>query len=510
MSIERLGKRYEQRIGNDSVYGNGSDGDVIISNSSVPTVLTRDMYYNSLEVQSGCRLITNGYRVFVKNTLTNNGVIGADLLYTPAIVDGTVSGRSNNETLQYSISQTSPSPIDLNLLNDIEVAITGYFVDVASQPRVIRGGVAGAKGADGSGHTSGAAGVDGTNGNAGTGATSGVANSGGAGNPGGGLPGHWHYAHGGSGVYYNFHAHGTAGGNSGNAGHANPGTNGAAGTKGLKGNPGNPGVSGVGGNGGVGGPVVLIASKSIVGSGSVVSVGRQGSSGNAGSAGTVGSGANPGNAGGSGAAGNATNGNSGNDGHGAVGYVHAHDSGFHNPGHSFGSNANHGLHIANYGHMRTFGGTPGRPANESNNAHFPRHAHRGSSHAFHWTGPTSTRGWPRGSVPANVNHFFIGLGHHQVTGHNPNTGHYANSNAAHSAHHFHVPGGTAGAAGNAAAGAAGNAGNPGNPGTNGAAGLAGNAGSSGVDGKEGGIIVITDNWGLSQTLSASTKIILNY
>jgi hypothetical protein len=34
----------------------------------------------------------------------------------------------------------------------------------------------------------------------------------------------------------------------------------------------------------------------------------------------------------------------------------------------------------------------------------------------------------------------------------------------------------------------------------------GNAGSTGL---EGGIIVVTDSWGLTQALSSSTKIIIN-
>jgi hypothetical protein len=52
-----------QRIGNDSVYGTGSDGNVVISSN---TVLFRDMYYNSLTVNLGANLDTNGFKVFVK------------------------------------------------------------------------------------------------------------------------------------------------------------------------------------------------------------------------------------------------------------------------------------------------------------------------------------------------------------------------------------------------------------------------------------------------------------
>ena len=180
--------------------------------------------------------------------------------------------------------------------------------------------------------------------------------------------------------------------------------------------------------------------------------------------------------------------------------------------------------------MRTFGGTPGRPANESNNAHFPHRATRFVNHAFHWAPGAATRTWPRGSVPANVAHFNIQIGNpfthttHAPTYVTHNAGHYTH-------HHVHTGGGAAGNAGGAGnAGVAGNAGAPGTNGTGGsagsaglagtaglggaggaggAAGASGSAGAAGSDGKDGGIIVVTDSWGLVQTLSSSTKIILN-
>lgn len=51
-------------------FGDGADGDVTISS---PTTLTRDMYYNNLTVNS--TLTTDGYRIFVKGTLTGTGTI---------------------------------------------------------------------------------------------------------------------------------------------------------------------------------------------------------------------------------------------------------------------------------------------------------------------------------------------------------------------------------------------------------------------------------------------------
>lgn len=53
-------------------YGDGSDGDVIIS---ADTNLTRDMYYQNLTVDSTFTLNPSGYRIFVSETLTNNGTI---------------------------------------------------------------------------------------------------------------------------------------------------------------------------------------------------------------------------------------------------------------------------------------------------------------------------------------------------------------------------------------------------------------------------------------------------
>jgi len=53
-------------------YGNGSDGNVTLA---VNTILSRDMFYDNLLINAGVNLITKGYRVFVKGTLTNNGTI---------------------------------------------------------------------------------------------------------------------------------------------------------------------------------------------------------------------------------------------------------------------------------------------------------------------------------------------------------------------------------------------------------------------------------------------------
>ena len=54
------------------IYGDGSDGNVTISSN---TSLTADKFYNNLTLDSSFTLNPDGYRIFVKGTLTINGTI---------------------------------------------------------------------------------------------------------------------------------------------------------------------------------------------------------------------------------------------------------------------------------------------------------------------------------------------------------------------------------------------------------------------------------------------------
>lgn len=54
------------------IFGTGIDGD---STKSVDSTLVRDAYYNNLTINAGVTFSTGGFRIFVKNTLTNNGTI---------------------------------------------------------------------------------------------------------------------------------------------------------------------------------------------------------------------------------------------------------------------------------------------------------------------------------------------------------------------------------------------------------------------------------------------------
>lgn len=55
-----------------SLFGDATDGSVTISSD---TVLTRDMFWDSVTISPGVTLFTNGYRIFVRGTLTNSGTI---------------------------------------------------------------------------------------------------------------------------------------------------------------------------------------------------------------------------------------------------------------------------------------------------------------------------------------------------------------------------------------------------------------------------------------------------
>lgn len=61
--------------GEYSIFGDGNDGDVTLSEN---TTLTRDMFYNNLTIPSGVILYPNGWRIFVRGTLTIAGQINGD------------------------------------------------------------------------------------------------------------------------------------------------------------------------------------------------------------------------------------------------------------------------------------------------------------------------------------------------------------------------------------------------------------------------------------------------
>jgi len=55
-----------------ALFGNGSDGIVTLVGN---TTLVRDMYYQSLTINPGVTLFTNGFRIFVLSDFINNGIV---------------------------------------------------------------------------------------------------------------------------------------------------------------------------------------------------------------------------------------------------------------------------------------------------------------------------------------------------------------------------------------------------------------------------------------------------
>ena len=228
-----------QRLGNDSIYGMGNDGNVTISSN---TALSRDMYYDNLTINSNIHLNTNGFRIFVKGTLTLDGSVG--IKSTDSVSNGTViasipasSNVSNSIGGNAFSNAYTVSSIPTSILNDISVAITGYYIDTSGSAITINGGAGGGTGSAGT--------------------VTPAANGSGAGaGQVGGLPLRGELQPG---------------------GYGSPGSNGVAGST-------PPAASG--GAGGAGGGVVVIAAKTISGSGTIFSQGKGGSAGGGSATGT--------------------------------------------------------------------------------------------------------------------------------------------------------------------------------------------------------------------------------
>jgi hypothetical protein len=253
-------KVYVQRTGNRIFFGTGLDGNVTITTN---TFLSNDMYYDNLTVNNGATLFTNGFRVFVKGTLTNNGVIGMPAELTETVASATLSLRSDSDTGVF-VGNAGNDNLSLDAVNDLFKAVRGYDTSTDTTYRVLKGGKPGAAGNSGTGNP----GNPGGSGNAG--------NAGAAGSVGNYAP--------------NANTVGSPGGKGGTGNPGNPGSSG---------NAGNPGTGQTGGLGGKGGGMVLVAAKTVTGSGTFTSKGLSGAA----ATGT----ASPGTAGNIGAAGNAGN-----------------------------------------------------------------------------------------------------------------------------------------------------------------------------------------------------------
>lgn len=421
--IARYGSQLPtQRIGNDTIYGTGLDGNVYVNTA---VTLTSDMYYQNLEVTSNGVLHTNGFKVFVKGTLTLNGFIGMGSVSSGVIgesasnvASGTVSGHTTS-TISYRMGGQGGGSTDPGipllptfLYKNINNALRGTYINPATGFVAIAGGSKGTTGTAGATANAltagdswtGKAGAVGTNGAYGPSAT--TAN-----------------APGGRGV--------TA-----SDGNAN----------------GTPGPGGAGGTGGAGGGVVAIFAKTITGSGSLFSIGSSGVAGSAGTAGAAGTtGAN------GAAAPNRTD-----HAHTPPGTSHApharnHDHHDHTTRHSdFHAHYQRGgdhHSPASHTHHPVHKGSPYAAHTPASHHENPHHHHTGSYHHPHNDGP-------HGGAHHWENHHWHARYqvHHgsvlQFSSQKPN-GHHTHANPPGDAHHHNIyfhgytTGGNSGAHGHA-------------------------------------------------------------
>lgn len=157
----RVNSGLEQRVGGIAIYGDGQDGNVTVSSN---TTITSDMYYNNLTVNSGVILNTNGFRIFVKGTLTNNGFIGIGIPNgsggvtnpTSTTSPGTIAG-STTSSITYRLGgqgggNTNPnvSVLPGYLYKSVDTMIGGVFTaGITGSTVVVSGGSRGTQGATG-------------------------------------------------------------------------------------------------------------------------------------------------------------------------------------------------------------------------------------------------------------------------------------------------------------------------------------------------------------------------
>lgn len=131
----------------DEIYGSGQDGNVTISSN---TTLTRDMYYKSLTIADGVHLNTNGFRVFVRNSLSfstsvaNKATTSIGLKNGSSAVGTLSSGGQTSVTnslggASASHTVTAPSPAEYFSL--ARNAVAGYMLSASqTTPLFLRGG----------------------------------------------------------------------------------------------------------------------------------------------------------------------------------------------------------------------------------------------------------------------------------------------------------------------------------------------------------------------------------
>jgi hypothetical protein len=220
----------------NKLFGNGLDGNIIYA--SGVNFLTRDYYFTNLTVDSGATLFTNGFKIFVKETLTNNGTIGMPIgtSQTTSVMGGSVLTR-NDGNISYNSANAIGGSITVSQITNFDELISGSRTVGGELQKIYAGAVgatgdAGTAGTDGTANAGGTATAPATPGNPGTAGTKGTAGTGGAGGQGGGMVIVLAKIVTGSGTFVSEGTVGTAGnpgnpgnaGTSGNTGSTSPGT----------------------------------------------------------------------------------------------------------------------------------------------------------------------------------------------------------------------------------------------------------------------------------------------
>ena len=402
MAISRI-ETSVARIANDTVYGSGIDGNVVIATH---TSITSDMYYNNLTVNSGVLLNSNGFRIFVKNTLTLNGYIGIGSVSGATVGEalstvshGTVRGHATSAITYRAGGRGGDDPSSVALpsflFKSVNAMSGGLFMDATSGMTPIAGGSKGGVGPSGatlialtnSDTWPGKAGAAGTNGS--------VGSVGSLANP---------YA----------------------------ATVSVPGGKGATASPGNvtgftEGTPGSGGAGGLGGGVVCVIAKTVVGSGVMISIGSTGSAGSAGTTGTAGS--------------QGANGAKAPDLAYHVAPVSAHVAPTHNPGHHHGYArfADGHYHISNpVGHGGGSHHHPHHPAGHDGGSKFVPASHHPAGNGTPVHNPNHTHPTNHWHHNGNVHHPHSNDGHGAITHiHNWPSVIHANSKTNHAGQHSH-------------------------------------------------------------------------
>lgn len=146
----------------DPIYGTGMDGDATLDGtttvlSMVPVssvyTMTRDMFFNNLTINASVQLKPNGYRIFVKGTLTlnSNSTIGftTGSSATGSIKGGGAATTSVTHSLGGNAATTYTATVPHSTMGSADYfkvprqAVLGYSITASGGPTFLNGGAGG-------------------------------------------------------------------------------------------------------------------------------------------------------------------------------------------------------------------------------------------------------------------------------------------------------------------------------------------------------------------------------